>query len=107
MTFPFENIDDFFDTADFAVSASYCNWNGSSFDTAASITVQAKTAAHVVDPYSGERVLNEAACLAKTSEVPNAKPDDKITFGGVNYKVHEAVEDGSGFTQMTLLVIDT
>lgn len=102
MTFAFENLDEFFDTDDFAVSASYYVWSGSAFGDATTITVIARAEGLAVDPYTGEVDNNVPVAIIKTSEVTGAKPEDKINFGSVNYRVVEVMPDGTGITKLTL-----
>ena len=107
MTFSTAEINDFFDTGDNAVSASYYVCSDGELGDAVTITIIGKTRADALNPFTGENESNPASCLCKTSDIPAAKPEDRIKFGGVTYRVTKAKHNGVGFTSLDLVGIDT
>lgn len=95
---PFELVDEFFDTGDFAVVATYTPAGGSPvsikvvFDSPFAITELEGIQYQNTDPV--------AHC--RTVDVANATEEATLVIEGVTYKVKEVQPDGGGVTNLVL-----
>lgn len=93
-----ENLDEFFDTSDFAVTAVYNPGGGS--PTSISVIYDNEYLSSVL---GGIEVENKnPMILCKTSDVANAKHGETIVVNGITYKIIEVQPDGTGLTSLIL-----
>lgn len=85
-----DDLDVFFDTDDFAVSA-----------TSGTLTfpVLFDNESEIYDSYTGQVVTTSPVMRCKTSDIATLKKGDTVTIGGVSYKIITPPKpDGTGIT---------
>lgn len=89
-----EDLTEFFDTDDFAVTATY---NGS-------VTVNGIFDHEYVEVFGGDAGHESALPVftCRTADAPNAAHDDPLVVDGNNYTVRQVQDDGTGITRLIL-----
>ena len=99
---PFEDIDDFFDTEEFAVLASYTPGGGSPSSIKVIFPIDEEFIVESIDPRYQDDEIPELMALAITVDVSAAKHKDDITIDGTDYKIKRAKDMDGGMTVLSL-----
>lgn len=95
---PFELVDEFFDTGDFAVVATYTPAGGS--PVSIKVVFDAPFAITEVEGMQYQNIDPVAHC--RTADVANATDEATLIINGVTYRVKEVQPDGGGVTNLAL-----
>ena len=93
-----ENLDQFFDTDDFAVDAVITLTNSSTV----AVKVIFNTPSQSVQIYNTDIEFDKPFCEIKTSDLNGVKRGNAILINSVNYKIEKIVDDGTGVSTLYL-----
>lgn len=93
-----ENLDQFFDTDDFAVSAVITKTGGATVN----VPVIFNTPSQSVEIYDTAIETDAPFCQVQTSKIPGVKKGNTITVEAKSYTIEKISNDGSGVSTLFL-----